>query len=253
MTIPSVRTTKRTLLAAYGWAATYLDSMCYRALRGENRRSVNSKAWRSFLSISVSTRFPQRGSLQTRNPLGEYIVSRQTGRFGPWIGVTLTQTGASTSKSRVALAKFVPGEKRGTSRQQTPLTAMPRCETQQNQPNERIKYQRKQRERPTKKNKMHRVGIQPWQPLTYYYARVRFEVPSFVRCSASACVRSTRNFSIQHHVRILNFECNTRAEAHEREPMSGLLPAEAAATSCITGSTAAPRPSGSTTLQCLRP
>jgi hypothetical protein len=127
--------------------------MRYRELQRTKWRSLELKSAAEFF---CTFQFPQgfhsgRSFANPRKPLRKDTVSRQKGRIPVLkMGVTLAQTGGSPSNRAGPSQNPRREKKEGSQEQQNALHGDAHdAKRQQNQPDERIKYQRKQRERPT--------------------------------------------------------------------------------------------------------
>src|SRR5271155_2773414 len=117
-------------------------------------------------------------------PFKEYTFSCQIGEiFDQRIAVTLAQIDdGSSNRARSAQKSRRKEKERSQKRKDTTHGDAHNAKRQQNQPNNGINHQRKQRERPTEeKQDAPKEESDHGNPLTYYYVRARLEVPSIAK------------------------------------------------------------------------
>lgn len=130
--------------------------------------------------------FPQgfhswAGYSKVRKPLKKDLFSGQNSRFSDHrAGVTLAEIGGCRSNRSRSAQHSRGKEKEGSQKRQNAVHSDPRnAKRQQKHPNNGINHQSKQRERPTKKEQdAPQKERNHGNPLTFYYARARVEVPS---------------------------------------------------------------------------
>src|ERR1700722_6046636 len=132
------------------------------------------------------------------------------------MGVTLIQTGDGSSNCAWSSQNSRREEKEGFQKQQNAIHGDPHdTKRQQDQPNKGIEHERKQRERPTKEEQdAPQKESDHGNLLTSYYARARFEVPSFAKLfSFSLRAIDTGTSASSNMCESSTSECSTRPSA----------------------------------------
>jgi hypothetical protein len=158
-----------------------------------------------------------RPSQNCANPSGKTHLAAKTGRCQASApGVTLAQTGSHSSDRAWATQNSRRKEKNRPQQHQNAVHGDSHDpKRQQNQPNKGIEHQRQQRKRPTKeKQDTPEKKSNHGGHLTSYYARARFEVPSFVNAfSFSLRAIDTGTSASSNICESSTSECSTRPSA----------------------------------------